>query len=101
MRWLLGLPGLDGVTPGAIVTTGSLTPAMEARAGETWSVRPEGLSTVSTTMTAHDDGPACDANGRDSSEGAVRLKATVPTTIMAKPTTASVTLRALWVKCSP
>jgi 2-oxo-3-hexenedioate decarboxylase len=52
--WLLSLPGISGLQPGTIITTGTLTPAFDVGPGERWSAsdaRPDGLGDVELMFT--------------------------------------------------
>jgi 2-keto-4-pentenoate hydratase len=42
ITWLLGLPGFDGLSSGAIVTTGTLTTALPVRTDQRWRVDARG-----------------------------------------------------------
>jgi 2-keto-4-pentenoate hydratase len=45
--WLLGLPGIEGLRAGMIVTTGTLTAALPVVSGEVWQLSPTGRGGLS------------------------------------------------------
>jgi 2-keto-4-pentenoate hydratase len=52
VTWLLRLPGVEGLRAGAIVTTGTLTPAFPIAAGETWRLASTGPVVLGTLEVA-------------------------------------------------